>query len=247
MTSTTDLTVTARDLLRSRLYGVLSTLSVEMRGWPFGSLAPYVMDHEGTPYVLISRLAEHTRNLDADARVSLLARALPKGRDAQAVGRVTVLARAARTQVAEPFRARFIRYLPEAEGYLGLGDFAFYRLAVERVRYIGGFGAIHWIEPEDFLIDPGDGSLEAAESEAVAHMNRDHADALRRCCLAAHGVDCTAPRLLGCDPEGIDIEDAARTPPPRLRLRFPAPVHTPEALRNTLAQMARDAGGAPTA
>lgn len=239
--ATADPARVARTLLRSRRYGALSTLSVEMDGWPFGSLAPYVTTHEGTPVVLLSRLAEHTRNLLADPRASLMAREPSGGGDAQAVGRVTVLARAARTSVDAAFRARFVRHLPEAEGHLGLGDFDFYRLEVERVRYIGGFGAIHWIGRADFLLQIPDDTLAAAEAAALEHVNAAHADALRALCRLHHAIACTEPRLLGCDPEGLDVDAGAEHGHRLLRIPFPAPVFTPEELRATLARMARAA------
>ncbi|HQU15690.1 MAG: hypothetical protein B7Z66_03055 [Chromatiales bacterium 21-64-14] len=226
---------TARTLLRSRLNGVLSTLSVEMGGWPFGSLAPYVLDHQGTPHVLISQLAEHTRNLLADPRVSLLARAVSHGGDAQAVGRVTVLARAEPAAVGETFRRRFIRYLPEAQQYLGMGDFSFYRLNVERVRYIGGFGAIHWIGKDAFMLDMDTARLEDAETGAVAHMNADHGEAMRQYCRSMHSLECASPRMLGIDPEGFDLD----TEHGRLRFQFPRRVAEPGELRRVLVDMAR--------
>lgn len=236
MNAEEEIAGTARTLLRSRLNGALSTLSVEMGGWPFGSLTPYVLDHRGTPHVLISRLAEHTRNLLADARVSLMARAVSRGGDAQAVGRVTVLARAEPTTVSEPFRRRFIRYLPEAQRYLDMGDFAFYRLNVERVRYIGGFGAIHWIGKQAFVLDMDTARLEEAETGAVAHMNADHVEAMRHYCLTVHGRECASPRMLGIDPEGFDLD----TGHGRLRFQFPRRVADPGELRRVLVAMAHD-------
>ncbi len=217
----------ARELARSHENGVLSTLSSEMDGWPFGSVAPYILDYEGNPVLLLSGLAQHTRNIKKDDRVSLLAWEQEKG-DIQQAGRITLLGRAQEVEGTDTLRDRYLRYIPQAQQYFAIHDFRFYRLAVERVRFIGGFGDIHWVRGEDYRLNPEsfDPSFAEAERGAVLHMNADHRDALIQYCRAL-GVEETEPRLLGIDPEGCDIQTRAR----RLRVRFESAARDAPSLR----------------
>ena len=138
----------ARRVMRARRHGTLSTLSLRLKGYPFGSVVPFVMDHAARPVLLVSALAEHTKNVAADPRASLLVHE-PPGEDIQAQSRVTVVGDGIALTGVEPadmfasIRQRYVRYWPDAEGLLGLGDFAFYRIEPVIVRFIGGFGRIH--------------------------------------------------------------------------------------------------------
>ena len=227
----------ARRLVRRHTNALLSTLSVEMAGWPFGSVAPYVLDYEGHPILLLSDLAQHSHNIQKDDRASLLVWEQEKGQDIQQAGRVTLLGRAVETPITAPLRERYLRYLPQAEGYFAIHDFRFYRLTVERVRFIGGFGDIHWIRGEDYRIPATafDPALIEAEGGAVAHMNQDHRDALLRYCRA-QGVDDPEPRLLGIDPEGCDIETRSGH---RVRVDFTTSVRDARDVREAFVALAR--------
>lgn len=229
----------ARRLARTHSNGILSTLSAEMEGWPFGSVAPYILDFEGHPILLLSDLAQHSHNIQRDSRVSLLAWEDEKS-DIQQSGRVTIMGRAAVIEGDDALRDRYLRYLPQAQEYFAIHDFRFYKLAVERVRFIGGFGDIHWISGEDYCLPSAsfDAQLVAAESEAVIHMNADHQDALIRYCRA-HGVEESAPRLVGIDPEGFDVATRGG----RLRIYFDAPVRDAKGLREAFVRMARTLDG----
>jgi putative heme iron utilization protein len=142
----------ARALCAGERQGALATLAREPAGYPYGSLVLYALDHLGRPLLLISRLAEHTANLAHDPRASLLVVAPAGGEDPLARARVTLLGRV--TPVPEPdlaaARTRYLTRLPAAELYLRLPDFAFFRLEVEGVRYVGGFGRMAWISGEDY-------------------------------------------------------------------------------------------------
>ncbi len=134
---------------------MLATIAREPAGYPFGSLAMYALDERGDPILLLSGLAEHTANLHADPRASLLVCetvvAAPGG-DPLTRGRVTLLGRIAPVPAAETgaARQRFLARHPEAEPYLQLPDFAFYRLQVESLRYVGGFGRMSWVSAADY-------------------------------------------------------------------------------------------------
>jgi len=127
----------------------LSTLSRRHPGHPFGSLVPYALDHQGRPVILVSRLAEHTRNMEADPRVSLLAH--DAASDPQAGARVTLLGNATPLEASDPAAARYRHLFPDSERLLALGDFSFFALEPLAVRFIEGFGSIHWISAAEYL------------------------------------------------------------------------------------------------
>lgn len=225
----------ARALLNACYDGVLATLSVDVAGYPFGSVVPYCLDQRGRPLILIASIAQHTKNIRADARVSLTLfdRAEP---DLQAAGRVTVLGDATRLAPEERELAlRYYRWFPQSHDYDRTHDFHFYALEPRRIRFIGGFGAIHWFEPDAVLrANPFDGH---AERGILEHMNADHGDALRHYCALA-GLEVPAdeaPEMVGCDGEGMHLRLGLRV----ARIAFPAPVADLQSVRATLVAMAR--------
>jgi putative heme iron utilization protein len=225
----------ARRYLRRHHAGVLATLSRRLGGYPFGSVVPFVLDHEARPVVLVSRLAEHTKNMVADPRASLLVH--DAAEDVQTAARLTLVADA--EQISDPaaIAGRYLRYFPDAQGLLDLGDFAFWRLRAVFVRHIAGFGAIRSITPQSFA--PPENHLGDAENEIVAHMNGDHGDALRAYCRHASGVEPAEATLVGIDCDGIDV----RADGAWLRIDFAAPVTNTGKAREALAALARAARG----
>src|SRR6266446_9773967 len=81
----------ARTLLYLGRIGSLSTLSRKQPGFPFGSVMPYALDACGRPIFLISTMAMHTQNLQADARASLLVTQDDTGGDPLGASRVTLV------------------------------------------------------------------------------------------------------------------------------------------------------------
>lgn len=221
----------ARRFLRAQHHGVLSTLSKKLDGYPFGSITPFILDQSGCPIILISTLAEHTKNISADPRVSLLAHS--SAADFQANARVTVVGNCARMDNQEEPRARYLRYFPNAEGYFDTHDFFFYRIEPVRIRYIGGFGAIHWIESDSFRPPPN--TLAQHEDAIIAHMNTDHVHNLLAYCQHYHHVSAPHASMLGIDPDGFDVRAADQT----LRFEFDAPVLDAQAARKALVAMAQ--------
>ena len=207
----------ARQLLRAHRYGALSTLSKKFSGHPFGSIMPYLVDHDGSLLILISTLAEHTKNILADPRVSLITHSQDNPH-IQAQGRVTVVGTVTRVSDREGAGKRYLRYFPEARTYFDMHDFQFYRINPLAIRYIGGFGDIHWVKPEDYvvhhcaLIEQEDGILE--------HMNTDHQDALCNYCRHSHRHDATQAEMIGIDPDGFDVRDGKKV----MRFEFSRPV-----------------------
>lgn len=142
----------ARRLLEQGRVGVLATTSVALRGYPFASLTPYALDTQGRPLILISTLSQHTVNILADDRVSLLVydAAHPDVHDA---ARLTWTGRALPAEEA-PAKARYLARFPEAKRFFQAHDFKLYYLTPVRGYYIGGFGRIFWIKPGD-MTPPG--------------------------------------------------------------------------------------------
>jgi heme iron utilization protein len=227
-----DHALTARRLLNHQSMGVLSTHSVDVEGYPFGSIVPYVLDHEGLPILLISDIAQHTRNIKQNNKVALTV--FDQGADdPQASSRLTWLgeAEALASSDTEP-RLRYLRYFPAAASYFQTHDFSFYRIGLRRARFIGGFGEIYWIEPGALLARNPFG---AAESRIVEHMNQDHQPALFHYCEVLKGVKANAVSMAGIDSEGFDLLADKR----KLRVDFDSPVHTVEAARAVLVSLAR--------
>lgn len=222
----------ARHIIRANYRGLLSTLSAKFDGWPFGSVVQYCCDHSGRPWLLLSGLAQHSHNLHEDSRLSLL---IWEGDvETLAQGRVSLLAKASPATPSEAFRARFQRLLPESRDYLALPDFRFYALDIHRIRFVAGFGAVHWVAPESYLFPPAS-ALEEGEEGVVGHMNTDHRSALVHYCRHFGGREAREAQMLACDPEGMDILCDGD----RMRIDFPEPVQDLAALRHTLVAMAR--------
>lgn len=223
----------ARCFVRGQHSGVLSTISRRVEGFPFGSVAPFMLDHSGCPVILISTLAEHTRNIDADPRVSLIVQ--PYSPDMQVAGRVTVLGRAQRLDDKSALGARYLRFHPQAEDYFAMHDFSFYRIEPVRIRYIGGFGRIHWVEPEQYLLPAF--ALAEQEDGILAHMNSDHAESLNAYCRHVHQLEVSDAEMIGIDPDGFDIRAAAGI----LRFEFAQPIHDAQQARQALVTLAQEA------
>ena len=225
----------ARQYLRRHHAGVLATLSQRLGGYPFGSVVPFVLDHAAQPVVLVSRLAEHTKNIAADPRASLLVH--DAAADVQTAARLTLVGDAEPVPEPAATARRYLRYFPDAQGLLDLGDFAFWRLRTVFVRHIAGFGAIRSITPQSFVAP--ENRLAEAEDEIVAHMNKDHVDALRGYCRHATGVAPSSAELVGIDCDGLDV----RADGALVRIVFDAPVTNPAKAREALAALARRTRG----
>jgi putative heme iron utilization protein len=224
----------ARQLLRAHRYGALCTLSKKFEGHPFGSICPYLTDHDGSLLILISHLAEHTRNILADPRVSLITHNQDDPH-IQAQGRVTVVGSAQHVAERELAGKRYLRYFPEAQSYFAMHDFQFYRIAAQAIRYIGGFGNIHWVKAGDYV--PAPYPLAEQEDEIVAHMNADHSESLRRYCSHFHGHAAQQAAMLGIDCDGFDVRADGRV----LRFDFAEPVLDAQQARAALVALARQA------
>ncbi|MDD0973134.1 HugZ family protein [Pseudomonas fontis] len=223
----------ARELLLKEYRGVLSTNSKSMPGFPFGSVVPYCLDADGNPLILISRIAQHTHNLQKDPKCSLLV-GERGAEDVQAVGRLTLLAEAEKLSdelAIDAAATRYYRYFPDSANYHRAHDFDFWVLKPVRHRYIGGFGAIHWLN-EVTLANPFAGK---GEISMIEHMNSDHANAIAHY-VELSGLPTTAPAtLVGIDSEGMHLKIGEGI----YWLAFPASCNTPTQVREALVLLAR--------
>lgn len=221
----------ARRMLRAHRYGALSTLSKKFDGFPFGSIAPYLVDHDGSLLILISTLAEHTKNIQHDPRVSLITHD-QRDPHIQTQGRVTVVGNAQhepnRTQAGQ----RYLRYFPEAQTYFEMHDFSFYRIQPIAIRFIGGFGRIHWVNMENYAIAQTE-AFAQQEAPLIAEANALPHDALRRLLRQHHRIDAANAQIIGVDCDGLDAYCSEQV----LRLDFPEPVPNPSLLPQALAAL----------
>jgi heme iron utilization protein len=220
---------TAREFFLRHSFGVLSTISIDFPGYPFGSVTPYCVDQQGRPIIYISHIAQHTKNIMSDSRVSLtIVEDDNQSEDVQARGRVTCVADARPLDEAETLTSeRYFRYFPSARQYEQTHDFSFFALETVRVRFIAGFGQIYWVEPGEFVAKNPFSTSQ--ESQIIQHMNQDHADALRHYC------DGEVATMVGIDGHGFDVITAGR----KVRFTFEKPIHNMAEARQALVAMAK--------
>lgn len=228
---------TARILIRRADRATLATRIRDTDGAPYASLVLTAAAHDGSPILLISGLAEHTKNIVADPRVSLLFDGTAGYDDPLTGPRVSVLGRAVATDSAI-LRDRYLARHPAAAAYAGFADFAFYAVEIERAHLVAGFGRIDWITADELLFDTGPAAVLAQrEADIVAHMNSDHADAIALYAKVLLGCAGDDWRMTGIDPEGIDLacKEISR------RLAFDSPVFSTDDARLALAGLAKRA------
>jgi len=221
----------AKNLFLNHMVAVLSTHSVDVPGFPFGSIVPFCTDQLMYPVILISRLAQHTKNIQADNRVSLfVSNSEQVGYDdVQTCSRLTVLAKTKLINDRDAIN-RYNRYYPDAASFHLNLDFDYYRLIPEKVRYIGGFGAIHWVDSDSFFsLNP---FSEDQEKDIIAHMNADHADTFSRFCEI---ISLPVPRELAAEMVGVDANGFhLRIGHKLARIEFPQAVSSPMGVRDAL-------------
>jgi putative heme iron utilization protein len=230
----------AKGLLRATRAGALATID-RNTGHPFASLVNVATDSDGSPLILVSRLSTHTANLEIDGRASLLLASTGKG-DPLAYPRLTLLGsfvQVARDDPQAPrIRRRFLARHPKSELYAGFGDFSFWRLQTVSAHLNGGFARAADLKAADVTTDiVGAEGLIEAEAGAVAHMNDDHAEAVRLYATKLLGAEDGAWRLTGLDPEGLDLARGDTT----LRLPFAHRVTSAEQLRKAVVDLAAKA------
>ncbi len=228
----------AKSLLRRSRHGALATL-MPSSGDPYCSLVNVATHCDGSPILLISRLALHTRNILGDPRVSLMLDERAPG-DPLEGARIMLAGRAEQAAEADEatLRRRYLNAHPSAETFVNFKDFSFFRVRPQGAHLVAGFGRIVDLSPEQFLTDiSGAEAVMEAEQDAIEHMNADHRDAMNLYATNLLGAEAADWRCTGCDPDGIDIQSGAKT----LRLDFPERVTNRTALRKMLVRLAGEA------
>jgi putative heme iron utilization protein len=199
----------ARSLLRRSRQGALATLMTGS-GDPYCSLVNVASAPDGSPILLISRLAVHTRNILGDSRVSLMLDERAEG-DPLEGARIMLLGRAeeARAEQGALLRRRYLNAHPSAEGFVDFKDFSFFRIRPSGMHLVAGFGRIVDLRPDQFLTDISDaGALVETEQDAIDHMNADHRDATKLYATRLLGAEALDWLCTGCDPGGLDLQAA---------------------------------------
>jgi len=209
-----------------------AALASSLRGAPYASLVLCAVDLDASPLLLLSDLAQHSRNIAFDPRVSLLLDGAAGSGQPLAGPRLSVLGRAEAT-ADRRLLARFTRRHPESAGYAAFADFRLYRISLERGHLVAGFGRIDWIDGADLLFPADSTALAAAEPEILAWINENRHAALARC-AGQPGADC---RATGCDPEGLDLVCGETA----LRREFARPVCAPDEVPEAVDRLARSA------
>jgi heme iron utilization protein len=227
-----------RSLLRRSRQGALATLRAGS-GDPYCSLVNVASHGDGSPILLISRLALHTQNILADSRVSLMLDERAQG-DPLEGSRIMLAGRAeqASGDAAAILRRRYLSAHPSAEAFVDFKDFSFFRIRPAGAHLVAGFGRIVDLKPEQFLTEMSDaGELLEAEPGAIEHMNADHREAMNLYATRLLGAEPADWCCTGCDPDGIDMQAGTTT----LRLDFPERVTGPGELRKMLVRLAGEA------
>jgi heme iron utilization protein len=228
----------ARSLLRRSRQGALATLMAGS-GDPYCSLVNVASHADGSPILLISQLALHTKNILGDARVSLML-------DERAAGDPLEGARIMLAGRAEPagaddvaaLRRRYLNAHPSAQAFVEFKDFSFFRIRPLGAHLVAGFGRIVDLQPAQFLTELSDAAaLLEAEQGAVEHMNEDHRDAMGLYATRLLGAAPADWHCTGCDPDGIDMQAGDKT----LRLDFPERVTNGNELRKMLVRLVGEA------
>lgn len=220
----------SRKLIRENNFGILSTISVDVEAYPFGSFTPYCLSDKLEPLFLLSNIAQHSKNIRENPKVSLTV-FNPNSEDIQNSPRLTYIGDMKMIE-NDDYNERYLRYFPASKSYFEFHDFKLYRIELKRIRYIGGFGSIFWVEKEDYFQE---NQLAGVEKRIITHMNEDHQDSIIKYCRVFKKYNADSPKIAGIDPEGFDVVDANKY----FRFLFDEPVNDANKAREVLVKMAR--------
>ena len=229
----------ARKLVANARHGALAVINRET-GFPGASRVALATDIDGTPIILVSALSGHTKPMLDEPRTSLMLGEVGKG-DPLAHPRITLFTRARRIErdsdEGRRVRRRYLARQPKAALYADFGDFAFFRMEIERASLNGGFGKAYELTAEDLAMQGDTTGVATMEEGAVAHMNADHGEAIGLYARVFGKEKEGSWRIATLDPEGMDLVDGDRI----CRVWFPAPLSYGGDLRKVLVDMARQA------
>lgn len=230
-----------RTLLEAHRVGTLSSHSAKFSGFPFGSVMPYALDEVGNPLLLISAMAMHTQNLRQEPRASLLVAQDSVGRDPLGAARATLLGQAEKLKDSTTERERYLAWHENASYWVDFKDFSFFRLQVEEVYYVGGFGVMGWVPGEDYAVALPD-PLAPFAAGILDHMNEDHQDAL--VLLARHQGQVLAgeeAKMTSVDRLGFRVRVRSGERWQSRRIAFASSVETRDEARKELIRLVNEA------
>ena len=190
-------------LLRESNEGVLSTISKKFEGYPFGSFTTFTTDRNRTVIIYASGLAQHTKNLVQNSKASLTIYNLKKNGDQQDSQRLTLLGDLVLADNQDDCKERFSLFLPHSVNYHKMHDFSFYKLLINQARWIGGFGQIAWLKPEQW-VDSEPKWLER-EKSIINHMNDDHSNSIISTLHAQLGIKDSKAEMVAINTDGYYV------------------------------------------
>ena len=235
----------ARTLVYLARIGSLSTVSRKQPGFPFGSVMPYGLDDHGRPLFLISTMAMHTQNLQADPRASLLVTQNDVGGEPLGASRVTLVGNVLplpEPEVAEARKLYLARYA-NSKYWVDYEDFSFYRLDAVDVYYVGGFGVMGWVSASEYDRAQPD-PLADSMAEIIQHMNADHKDALILLARIFAGIESQEATMTAVDRLGFHARLKTQDGIKGARIAFLREVSNPAETREVLVEMVRQARSA---
>ena len=226
----------AVNLYRSNNAAILSTISKKYEGYPFGSFITYVSDKNRTLLMYTSDIAQHTKNLKTNSKACVTIFKLDTEYDKQNSSRLTLMGdlKDVSEDNIEECQERFVKFLPESKKYSSMHDFKFYKLEISRIRWIGGFGDIAWINPKNWQDDQPRWAKD--EKMMINHMNDDHANVLQSALHAQHGIKDKKVNMIALSVDGYYVKSNEEI----YFISFEAPVFKPLDYRKVLVKQAKD-------
>src|SRR2546425_10326325 len=224
----------ARTLMYLARIGSLSTPSRKQPGFPFGSVMPYGLDDHGRPIFLISTMAMHTQNLQADPRASLLVTQGDTGGDPLGAARVTLVGNVLSIPESEVPEARklYLQRYANSKYWVDFEDFSFYRMDVVDVYYVGGFGVMGWVCASEYDRSQPD-PLADSMAEIIHHMNADHKDALVLLAKKFARTESQEATIIAVDRLGFHVRMKTRDGIRGARIAFLREVNNPTETRKS--------------
>ena len=232
----------ARTLAYVGHIGSLSTVSRKQPGFPFGSVMPYGLDTRGRPIFLISTMAMHTQNLQADPRASLLVTQPDSSGDPLGASRVTLVGNVVTIPQPEVAQARqlYLDRYANSKYWVDFEDFSFYRMDVIDVYYVGGFGVMGWVPAPDYDGAQPDPLADSAAA-IIEHMNADHKDAMILLARTSAGIESQEAAMTAVDRLGFHLRLKTAEGMKGTRIAFLREVTNPGEARKVLVEMVQQA------
>ena len=203
---------------------------------------PYGLDDHANPVFLISTMAMHTQNVQADPRSSLLVTQPDTIGDPLGASRVTLLGNILPIPVPDVAEARklYLARYANSKYWVDFDDFSFYRMDVVDVYYVGGFGVMGWVAASEYYLGQPDPLADTA-TDIIQHTNTDRGDALVLLARAFAGVESQEAAMSSVDRLGFDLHLKTQDGTRGARIAFLREVRSPAEARQVLVEMVAQA------